>query len=79
MLLHTGYLHSEYIRSTDDKTRRAVYTNPYIQEEDAGTCSPTLMRYNVSISLDPISIQACHNFMLTNLEPNGHLGKGAFQ
>lgn len=66
MPLHTGYLHSEFIRSTDDKTSRAVYTNPYIQEEDAGTGSRTLMRYTLSISLDPISIQAYNNRVVTS-------------
>jgi len=66
MPFHTGYLHSDYIRSTDDKTSGAVYTNPYIQVEDAGTCSKTPMRYTVSISLDPISIQAYYNRAVTS-------------
>jgi hypothetical protein len=66
MPLNTGYLHSEYIRSSEDKTNKAVYTNPYIQEEDAGACIQTLMRYTVSIGLDPISIQAYQNRVVTS-------------
>jgi hypothetical protein len=80
--LHTGCLHSKFIRSTDDRTSSDVYTNPYVQEEDAATWRRT----NEILCIDPpwpifhTSVtRENSNFLLTNLEPNGHSGNAAFQ
>jgi hypothetical protein len=81
--LHTGYVHSKFIRSTDDKTSNSVYTNPYVQEEDASTWRRTIMRLCVSICLDPFSIQAYQRRLVTSYKriwnQNDHLGNVAFQ